>query len=45
MIGWEWVGKDFAVPLVENAQENFPQLRCASFDRGCRSPDSQEALD
>ena len=45
MIGWEGVDKDFAVPLVEEAQENFSQLRYASFDRGYHSPANQEALD
>ena len=44
MIGWEGVDKDFAVPLVEEAQENFSQLRYASFDRGYHSPANQEAL-
>ena len=45
MIGREGVDRDFAVPPVEKARENFSRLRRLSFDRGCRGPDSQEALD
>ena len=45
MIGWEGVDKDFAVPLVEEAQKMHPQLDAASFDRGYHSPENQAALD
>ena len=45
MIGWQGVDKDFAVPLVEEAQKRHPQLNSVSFDRGYHSPENQAQLD
>ena len=41
----EGTGKDCAVRPVEEAQERFPGLRVASFDRGFRGPENRIELD
>ena len=41
----EGTDKDYAVKLVEEAQEKFPGLRVASFDRRFRGPENRVELD
>ena len=45
IVMWEGTDKDQSVKLVEEAQERFPGLRVASFDRGFHSPENQAELD
>ena len=42
---WEGSDVDYAVPMVEAAQERFPDLRAVSFDRGFHSPGNRVRLD
>ena len=42
---WQGTDTDYAVPMVESAQERFPALRAASFDRGFHSPSNRRRLD
>ena len=42
---WEGSDVDYAVPMVESAQERFPALRAVSFDRGFHSPENRVRLD
>ena len=44
---WEGedVDVDVAVPIVEEAQAQYPELRACSFDRGFHSPDNRVRLD
>ena len=45
IVMWEGTDKDYTVKLVKEAQERFPGLRVASFDRGFHSPENQVELD
>ena len=36
---------DVAVPLVQEAQARYPELRACSFDRGFHRPDNRVGLD
>ena len=49
ILHWEvmWEGEDVhvAVPLVEGAQEKFPELEECSFDRNFHSPGNRKELD
>ena len=42
---WEGEDVDVAVPMVEQAQALYPELRACSFDRGFHSPDNRVLLD
>ncbi len=42
---WEGSDVDHGVPMVENAQARFPDLRAVSFDRGFHSPGNRVRLD
>ncbi len=42
---WKGTDVDGAVPMVEAAQESFPDLRAVSFDRGFHSPENRVRLD
>ena len=42
---WEGSDVDYAVPMVEEAQARFPDLRAVSFDRGFHTPDNRVRLD
>ena len=42
---WEGSDVDYAVPMVERAQERFPALRAVSFDSGFHSPENRVRLD
>ena len=42
---WEGEDVDVAVPMVQEAQALYPELRACSFDRGFHSPDNRVRLD
>ena len=42
---WEGEDVDVAVPMVNEAQALYPELRACSFDRGFHSPDNRVRLD
>ena len=42
---WEGEDVDVAVPMVQEAQALYPELRACSFDRGFHSPDNRVWLD
>ena len=42
---WEGEDVDVAVPMVQEAQALYPELRACSFDRGFHSPDNRVLLD
>ena len=42
---WEGEDVDVPVPMVQEAQALYPQLRACSFDRGFHSPDNRVRLD
>ena len=42
---WEGSDVDYAVAMVEGAQERFPALRAVSFDSGFHSPENRVRLD
>ncbi len=41
---WDGSDVDHAVPVIEQARQNFPDLNSCSFDRGFHSPANQLAL-
>ena len=45
MVNWKGTDKDQSVPMVAGAQEKFPELRAASFDRGFLSTRNRAELD
>ncbi len=42
---WKGEDVDVAVPMVQEAQARYPELRACSFDRGFHSPDNRVRLD
>ena len=42
---WEGEDVDVPVPMVQEAQALYPELRACSFDRGFHSPDNRVLLD